>query len=65
MNLRPAFLANILEPIYKRIKSIIPTNFWPFEFAPFIFMLILAFTQGVIWAYDIDAVEYYKSLINF
>ncbi|MDR0772126.1 MAG: YggT family protein [Candidatus Peribacteria bacterium] len=27
MNLRPAFLANILEPIYKRIKSIIPTNF--------------------------------------
>jgi uncharacterized protein YggT (Ycf19 family) len=65
VNLRPAFLANIMNPIYSKIKKFIPTVFWPFEFTPLIFMLILTIIDWIIVAYNPEIIVYYKSLFNF
>ena len=32
-----------MEPLYKKIKDIIPTTIWPIEFAPIIVYIIIIF----------------------
>ena len=59
------FIDSILEPIYKKIKNIIPTTIWPFELAPAIVIVILLFVQIFIANYDPVLFTNYKNLINF
>lgn len=47
INIRPEFIANILDPIYKKLKENITTNIWPFELTPIIIYFLLEF---IIWA---------------
>jgi len=42
INFRPKFFSDIMEPIYKKIKSIIPTSIWPIDFSPIIIIIIIA-----------------------
>lgn len=65
VNIKIWFIDSILEPIYTRIKNSIPTNFWPFEFAPAIFILFLIIIQNFIVAYDSSIYINYKQIINF
>ena len=46
---RPAFISSILDPIYKWIKSVIPTTIWPFELTPIILIFFFLFAQGLIF----------------
>jgi len=43
INFRPKFISDIMEPLYKKIKDIIPTTIWPIEFAPIIVYIIIIF----------------------
>ncbi len=49
VNFRPKFIADIIDPIYKFIKSIILTSFWPVDFTPIIVILIIYFLRGLVF----------------
>lgn len=58
VNFRPKFIADIIDPIYKFIKSIIPTSFWPIDFTPIIVILIIYFLRWLVvilnpWIQDV------------
>lgn len=44
---RPKFVANIIDPLYSKIRKIVPTIFWPFDFTPIIVIIIIVFIK---WA---------------
>nr|MDD3719811.1 YggT family protein [Candidatus Gracilibacteria bacterium] len=48
LNIRPKFIAQIIDPIYSFIKSFLPTTFGPFDFTPIILIMILYFIKGLI-----------------
>jgi uncharacterized protein YggT (Ycf19 family) len=48
INLRPKFIADIMDPIYFYIKKIIPTTFWPIDFTPIIIILITYFIKWLL-----------------
>lgn len=47
-NIRPAFIGDIINPVYKKIRSIIPTTFWPIDFTPIVILIILIFIKWII-----------------
>jgi len=47
LKIRPKFISDILDPIYKNIKKIIPTSFWPVDFTPIIVIMAIIFIK---WA---------------
>ncbi|ATU05078.1 hypothetical protein BKN14_01320 [Candidatus Gracilibacteria bacterium HOT-871] len=65
LNLRINFFKSILDPIYDRIKNIIPTTIGPFELAPIILIFALFLVQGLINAYDSSIYSNYRQLIPF
>jgi uncharacterized protein YggT (Ycf19 family) len=42
INFRPKFVSEIMEPIYKFIKSKISTSIWPIDFTPIIIIILIA-----------------------
>lgn len=48
LNFRPKFIADIIDPIYKFIKSLIPTSFWPLDFTPIILIMFIYFIKWII-----------------
>lgn len=40
---RPEIISNIMDPIYKFIKSRIPTSVWPIDFSPILIIIIIVF----------------------
>ncbi len=48
LNLRPKFIADIIDPIYAFVKKYIPTSFWPLDFTPIVIIIILIFLKGLI-----------------
>jgi uncharacterized protein YggT (Ycf19 family) len=36
---RPDFIAHIIDPLYKKIKSILPTSIGPIDFTPIIIFI--------------------------
>lgn len=48
LNLRPKFLADLIEPIYANIKKIIPTSIWPIDFTAIIIILIIGFLKWLL-----------------
>lgn len=53
VNFRPKFIKDIMDPIYKFIKSKIPTNIWPIDFCPiiiiFLIIFLIAFLLPLTW----------------
>lgn len=49
INFRPKFIADIIDPLYKNIKKIIPTSIWPFDFTPIVIILLLMFIKGALY----------------
>lgn len=47
LKFRPKFISDIIDPLYKNVKKIIPTSFWPLDFTPIVIILLLAFIR---WA---------------
>ncbi len=46
---RPKFIADIINPLYKSVKKILPTAFWPLDFTPIIVIILLIFLKWVIF----------------
>ncbi len=42
-NIRPKFLADLIDPIYSVIKKYIPTTIWGLDFTPIIILLVISF----------------------
>ena len=45
---RPKFIADIIDPIYEKVKKLIPTIFWPVDFTPIIVILLIWFIKWAI-----------------
>jgi len=56
---RPKFLADIIDPTYKFIRSIIPTRFWPLDFNPIVVILFLIFIEILLYGFfpDLSAIN--------
>lgn len=48
INLRPKMLSDIIDPIYEKIRSIIPTTLWPLDFTPIIVLFAIYFLQWIV-----------------
>ncbi len=49
LNIRPKFIADIIDPLYSTVKKIIPTIIWPFDFTPIIIILLTAFIKWALY----------------
>lgn len=65
LNIRPRFVADIIDPIYKSIKNIIPTSFWPIDFTPIIILFLLIFMKWLVYSSDPNIASYYLDITNF
>lgn len=45
---RPEFIKWIIEPIYAKVKKIIPTNIWYLDFTPIVVIIILEIIRTII-----------------
>jgi len=52
INFRPQFIRNILDPLYKLVRTYIPTRIGVFELTPIIVIFIILFLKWAIyWAF--------------
>lgn len=65
LRIRPKFVSDIIDPIYKKIRDIIPSSFWPLDFTPIIVIFLLLFIQGLIFSFDPSIQQYYFDITNF
>ena len=49
LKIRPKFLSDIIDPMYKNIKKIIPTTIWPIDLTPIVVIIILAFLRWILF----------------
>jgi uncharacterized protein YggT (Ycf19 family) len=63
-NIRPNFIANIIDPIYEKVRSIMKTNIWPLDLTPIVVILLLMFLRGalllIFWNSAIEALNLLK-----
>ncbi len=45
INLRPKFLSDIIDPIYAKIRQIIPTTFGMFDLTPIVVLFVIMFLK--------------------
>lgn len=65
LKIRPKFVGDIIDPIYNKIRNIIPSSFWPIDFTPIIVIFLLLFIQGLIFSFDPSIKQYYLDITNF
>lgn len=58
LNLRPKFLADIIDPFYWLVKKYLPTTIWPIEFTPIVILMVIFFLIWTInmvfpWSYEV------------
>lgn len=61
---RPKFIADIIDPIYNFIKSIIPTSFWPLDFTPIIVIIIIYFLRGLVIFFNPSLQDFINNLVK-
>jgi uncharacterized protein YggT (Ycf19 family) len=49
LRFRPKFIADIIDPLYKNVKKIVPTSIWPLDFTPIVIILILIFIRWILF----------------
>ncbi len=65
LKIRPKFVWYIIDPIYKKIKDLVPSSFWTLDFTPIIVIFLLLFIKGLIFSFDINIQQYYLDITNF
>ncbi len=63
IKIRPKFIADIIDPIYFRIKKFIPTTFWPIDFTPIVVILLIYFLRTFILILFPDILDLVNLLI--
>ncbi len=51
INFRPKFIASVMDPIYSKIKSILPTTIWPLDLTPIIVIFAIIFLKSLIFVF--------------
>lgn len=64
INFRPKFIADIIDPLYKSVKRIIPTAIWPFDFTPIVIILLLIFIKGGLYIVFPELLVEVNNLMN-
>jgi len=59
---RPDFVAHIIDPLYGKIRSILPTSLWPVDFTPIIIFIGITFIKGVLFILFPEAQSEFRSL---
>ncbi|MCD5385310.1 YggT family protein [Candidatus Gracilibacteria bacterium] len=49
LKVRPKFIADIIDPIYSKIKKILPTTLGPVDFTPIIVIILIMFIKGSLY----------------
>ena len=49
INFRPKFIWDILNPVYKKIRSTVPTSIWPLDFTPIVVIFLCIFLKSLIF----------------
>lgn len=65
LRVRPKFVSDLLDPIYKKIKDLVPTTIWPLDLTPIVIILLMMIIQWFVIAYDPSIGPYYRDLISF
>lgn len=65
LKIRPKFVSDLLDPIYLKIKSIVPTTFWPLDLTPIIIIFITIIIKSFVFAFDPNIAQYYSDLTKF
>lgn len=52
LRMRPQFIADIIDPLYKYIKKIIPTTIWPVDFTPIILIMLIIFLEWLLYTFS-------------
>lgn len=61
LNIRPKFLADIIDPMYWSIKKVLPTSIWPIDFTPIVVLMVIFFITWLINLFFPGSFEVYKS----
>jgi len=64
LKFRPRFVADIIDPLYKNIKKIIPTAIWPLDFTPIVIIIFLMFIQSALFMMFPELQAEFNSLTN-
>jgi uncharacterized protein YggT (Ycf19 family) len=64
LSFRPKFLADIIDPIYKKIKNIFPTTLWPLDLTPIIVIFVIYFFTTLLIILFPEVVPYLQNLEN-
>ncbi len=64
INFRPKFIADIIDPMYKFVRSIIPTTFWPIDFTPIIIIIIIYFLRWLLFLLNPWIEDLIKNLVS-
>lgn len=57
LNIRPRFVADIIDPVYKKVRDYLPTRFWPVDITPIILILIIGFIKWIIYTIYPDIIS--------
>ena len=49
LRVRPKFIADIIDPLYKNVKKIIPTKIWMLDFTPIVVFLLIGFIKWILY----------------
>lgn len=49
LRIRPKFIADIIDPLYKTVKKIFPTTMWPVDFTPIIVIFAIIFIKWALY----------------
>ena len=61
---RPQFIASVIDPLYTKIKSIIPTSLGPVDFTPIIIFIGITFIKGLLFMMFPEAQVQFHSLMQ-
>ncbi len=64
LNIRPKFIADIIDPLYENIKKYIPTTIGPIEFTPIVIIILVHFISNFILLSQSEVFTLYQNLFN-
>lgn len=65
LKIRPRFIWEIMDPLYKKVRDTIPSTFWALDFTPIILIFLLYFIKEIIFSIDPSIQQYYFDITNF
>jgi len=64
LKIRPKFIADIIDPLYKTVKKIFPTTIWPVDFTPIIIIFVIIFIKWALYLIFPELLTEVNNLIN-